>query len=101
MKKTLVVSTLALAVVFLAGCGQPETDTKNQAGKTPVSVSDQKTKVPDEKPAADGSQTGLPESVSTQPGVTADEEIKNIDKDLQAIDDSALEEGLSDADLGL
>jgi hypothetical protein len=43
----------------------------------------------------------LPENVSTQPGKTVDDEISNIDRDLQNISEDSLNEGLSDADLGL
>ncbi|MFA7209067.1 MAG: hypothetical protein WC120_02160 [Parcubacteria group bacterium] len=99
MKKISITLGLAASVILLAGCGQSGINTENQAVETPAPVS---VSAPVESVStADNSAAVLPESVSTQPGVTVDDEIQNIDKDMQAIDDSTLEEGLSDADLGV
>ena len=95
MKKIFSILGLALFVGVLSGCGnvsapvEPNAPVKTEVESAPV----ESVVVP---PA-----TTLPETVSTQPGATVEDEITNIDKDLQSIDDGMLNEGLSDADLGL
>lgn len=91
-QKLFAISGLLLAVVFLAGCGQKAVQVENnKASENTI----EKTQTVD-TPKAE-----LPTAVSAQPGKTADEEIKNIDNDLKAIDDNSLNQGLSDKDLGL
>lgn len=85
MKKILLTSIGIFAIFILAGCGN---DGKN-AKEDKEAVSE---------PAVEKT---LPATVSTQPGSTANDEIKNIDEDLKAINDSELNSGLTDKDLGL
>ncbi|MDO8241036.1 MAG: hypothetical protein Q7T51_03600 [Candidatus Moranbacteria bacterium] len=87
MKKIFTILGLTLSVVLLAGCSS-KTEPQKESG-APAQVK--------EAPAA----VVLPEAVVTKPGETADDEVKNIEKDLQSIDDVSLNQGLSDDDLGL
>ncbi|EKE10652.1 MAG: hypothetical protein ACD_15C00218G0001 [uncultured bacterium] len=49
----------------------------------------------------DEAKSTLPEAVSAEPGATVDQEVKNIDNDLKAIDDTGLSSGMSDQELGI
>lgn len=96
-QKLFAISGLLLSVAFLAGCGSASVSTEKRT--TPASSAtsaDAGNNI-----ATDSSQVALPGTVSTQPGATADDEIKNIDKDLQAMDASNSQDSLSDKDLGL
>jgi len=100
MKKIFTTFGLLMTVMLLAGCGQSDIKPATPAAIIPPTSSAPVQKSPVDvvtQPAA----SVLPEGVSAQPGTTADEEIKNIDKDLQSMDDASLGQGLSDTDLGL
>ena len=92
-QKLLAASGLLLSLVFLAGCGQGAAQKEN---KVPTATVNNSTKASQE-----AQQAALPANVTKEPGANVDAEVKNIDKDLQAIDDNSLNQGLSDKDLGL
>jgi hypothetical protein len=94
-QKLFLLGGLFLAVAFLSGCGQEKNP---DASKAPVAS--QKT-VADKNADAVSEPPVLPETVSTNPGATADDEVKNIDNDLKSIDDDSLTSGMSDKDLGM
>lgn len=96
MKKLFLIGGLFLAVVVLGGCG-----TSQDAPKTIPSTTSQKSDTASVNVANTPSEIALPNTVSTQPGATVDAEVKNIDNDLKAMDDSSLNQGLSDKDLGV
>lgn len=91
MKKIFSILGLSLSLLLLAGCADKTVTNKNS---DPIATEFQ--------PANENLATApLPESVSVQPGATVDEEVGNIEKDLQSVDDNSLNQGLSDAELGL
>jgi len=101
MKKTFFLASVVLATIFLAGCAD-----KADQVQTPVTnVKSTVAPIATPSPESQQNQPAIatpPATVSTQPGATPDEEIKNIDKDLQAIDDNAFDQGaLSDTAVGL
>jgi len=98
-QKLFVISGLLLSVSFLAGCGSASVPAEKKA--IPASSTTSEAVNSGNNIATDNSQVAFSTTVSTQPGATADEEISNIDKDLQAMDASNSQDSLSDKDLGL
>lgn len=110
MKKIFLSFGLFLAIIFLAGCGQKNVDLE----KVAPAVSSQKdvdsnmpdslnqANISDVKNSENKSQIVLPETISVQPGITPDDEIENIDKDIQSMSvDDFKSDDLSDENLGL
>lgn len=93
MKKILIFPGVILAVVLLSGCGN-QVD-KPMEPQMPSAATEQAKN-------ALAPAVAPPASVSIEPGATPDEEIENIDKDLQSIDDSSFDQNsLSNASVGL
>lgn len=91
MKKIFLFAGILVTTIFLAGCAD-KSAVNPVTTIAPAASIDSQQQAPITPPA----------TVSIQPGATPDEEIKNIDKDLQAIDDSAFDQNaLSDTSVGL
>lgn len=97
IQKIFITSGLTLIILVLAGCGE---NNISKESKKAIIPSAETTTAPTGV-SADSAVVSLPETVSTQPGLTVETEINNIDKDLKSLDDVNLSQGLSDADLGL
>jgi PBP1b-binding outer membrane lipoprotein LpoB len=106
MKKILIFSSVMLVTVILSGCSDKpskSSEVKNIPEKTDVSKNTPAV-APSQTPVVQNPTPNVvpPAGVSAEPGTTPDAEIKNIDKDLQAIDDSAFNQNdLSNASVGL
>ncbi len=102
-QKLFLVGGLFLAVVVLGGCGTQQAIPGTNAPA--ISSTPQKSTTTPPASVTDSNlpskEIALPATVSTQPGATVDAEVKNIDNDLKAMDDSSLTQGLSDKDLGV
>ena len=95
-----------MVVVFLSGCGNNSVPAQKQmpaVTSKQADINSNPTASTDEisAPAADTKSADLPVDVSTEPAATPDAEIKNIDKDLKAIDSSNAQDSISNKDLGL